>query len=121
AEYGYDHTGRRVLQHAAEGTTITHRDPWGNRIAETTPTGATRVYLGPAGQHLACLEIVAGHVEVAFLHPDHLGSVRAVTDAAGQLLARHDFDPFGNLLPGVAGMDGWVRVFAGHPFDQTIG
>lgn len=120
AAYGYDHTGRRVLKRAAAGTTITHRDPWGNRMAETLLGGETRVYLGPAGQHLACLVVCEGRVSARFLHPDHLGSLRAVTDQQGRLLARYDFDPFGSPLP-AAPDAGWEPVFAGHPFDSALG
>ena len=32
-----------------------------------------------------------------FYHTDHLGSVRLVTDAAGAVANRYDYDAFGNL------------------------
>ncbi len=31
-----------------------------------------------------------------FYHPDHLGSIRLMTDAAGAVAARYDYDAFGN-------------------------
>ncbi len=140
AEYGYDHAGWRVLKRTGTETVVTHRDPWGNLLAETMANGETRVYLGPAGQHLACLVIRAGQVTTLFLHPDHLGSIRAVSDAQGQLVARYDFDPFGNepvsgrrsqignsqpvsrRASPTAGSDSptWLRVFAGHRFDPDL-
>jgi len=38
----------------------------------------------------------APHGTVRYYHTDALGSVRAVTDAAGQVVARHDYFPFGD-------------------------
>jgi len=118
AAYTYDHTGRRIASRSPSGTTIIHRDPWGNRIAETS-AGETRVFLGPAGQHLACLVVCDGCVTVRFLHADHLGSVRAVTDERGQVVARYDFDPWG-MLRSTAGEERW-RIYAGHPYDAALG
>jgi len=55
----------------------------------------------------------------SYYHLDALGSVRAITDAAGAVVARHDFRPFGadtEPLPG-AGTD--ARRFAGEERDGT--
>ncbi len=44
--------------------------------------------------------------ETCYLTWDHLGSTRLVTDAAGNVVARHDFLPFGEEIPsGYAGRD----------------
>jgi len=127
AAYGYDHTGRRVLKRTATEMIITHRDPWGNRIAERRSDGELRLYLGPAGQPLVCLVVRDEQLTTLFLHPDHLGSVRAVTDEAGALVARYDFDPFGNREgsavvehPAAALCGARLQIFAGHPYDADL-
>lgn len=126
AEYVSDHTGRLVFKRRGAFTVAIHRDPWGSRIAETDSDGETRVFVGPAGQPMVVLVIRDGHVATWFLHADHLGSVRAVTDERGKLVARFDFDPFGQLeiTPEAIGREGvgpWARVFAGHPYDDDLG
>jgi len=55
----------------------------------------------------------------SYYHLDALGSVRAITDASGAVVERHDFRPFGadtEPLPG-AGLD--ARRFAGEERDGT--
>lgn len=49
---------------------------------------------------------------------DHLGSIREVTDASGNLKARYDYDPFGNevVLTGNMNVD---FGFTGHYFHQS--
>ena len=45
---------------------------------------------------VACATSAAAQaVVVEYYHLDALGSVRVVTDQAGQVIARHDFLPFG--------------------------
>lgn len=51
-------------------------------------------------------DLVAGEVQVdqqqngmRHYHKDHLGSTRMVTDGAGELVARHDYRPFGAEFP----------------------
>jgi RHS repeat-associated protein len=57
---------------------------------------------------------------VEYYHLDALGSVRAVTDAQGQVIARHDFLPFGEeLAPQVPPRD--RRLFTGQERDFETG
>src|SRR6185503_6583848 len=37
--------------------------------------------------------------QVVYFHTDAIGSVRAITDANGQVIERHDYLPFGDLYP----------------------
>ncbi|MFC1461401.1 RHS repeat-associated core domain-containing protein, partial [Verrucomicrobiota bacterium] len=56
-------------------------------------------------------------------HQDRLGSVRLVTDEKGQVVAKHDYDPFGTPRmrgESTAGLEDAV-IFAGHPYDPDIG
>ena len=51
-----------------------------------------------------------------YYHLDALGSVRAVTDAQGQVIARHDFLPFGEeLSPQIPPRD--RKLFTGQERD----
>ena len=122
ASYGYDHAGRCVFKRAGAEAVHTLRDPWGNALAEWHSDGELRIFVGIAGQHLACLDILDGQAHVLYLHPDHIGSVRAITDAQGQVLARCDCDPFGNCnARPTSKLLAELCLFAGHPFDAETG
>lgn len=56
---------------------------------------------------------------VIYYHLDAIGSVRMVTDAAGQVVARYDFLPFGERWGGPA--DAHERQFAGTERDAETG
>lgn len=46
-----------------------------------------------------------------YLFYDHLGSLRLVTDASANVIARHDYLPFGDEIPGgVAGRGNQCRI-----------
>ncbi len=52
-----------------------------------------RVANGPGGMVLSRIDEVG---EVAYYHGDYLGSTRALTDAAGEVVAISNYDPYGN-------------------------
>jgi RHS repeat-associated protein len=56
---------------------------------------------------------------VTYYHTDAIGSVRMITDGAGQVVARYDFLPFGEAWDPAATPD--VRQFAGKERDAEIG
>jgi RHS repeat-associated protein len=66
----------------------------------------------------ACLvgEAVA-QTTVEYYHTDALGSVVAISDAAGQVVERNEFEPFGEDLAGTKDGPG----FTGHVRDATTG
>lgn len=90
--YTYDGIGNRVLQTYQAVPTYYTLDVAGG-LPEVILANRTR-YLQVGGQILAQTE--AGNWQ--YIHSDHLGSVRHVTDEAGQVLWGQDYDPFGNLL-----------------------
>ena len=112
-EYGYDHTGRLAF-HQATGT-----DPGGAAVTARTwsPDGLVSVDDGGV-----VLQITDGTMTVArrraasaggsaasrttWLHYDHLGSVVALTDGAGQVVLRVRYGAYGQVLersgPGAA-------------------
>jgi len=58
---------------------------------------------------------------VTYYHTDAIGSVRMVTDAAGQILARYDYQPFGLLLDQNPSPPPEQRQFAGKERDAETG
>jgi len=93
--YAYDAEGRRVEKDmpGPNNTTVKNvyaYDAFGNLAAEYNNAST-------AGA-LDC--------QTCYLTADHLGSTRLVTDASGNVIARHDFVPFGEEIPGgYAGRD----------------
>ncbi len=92
--YAYDGLGQRVSRSVGGATTEYVHDVFGNLAAEYNPPGSA-----------ACT--------TCYLSWDHLGSTRMVTDGSttdgttGQIVARHDYLPFGVEIPnGVAGRSG---------------
>jgi hypothetical protein len=61
----------------------------------------------------------AQNEQVFYYHLDAVGSVRAITDEANQIVERHDYLPFGEAPPGEpAGQD--ARRVAGKERDCSI-
>ncbi len=59
----------------------------------TTTTSISNIYFGSK-----LIETIDSNNEVKYYHQDHLGSNRIITNAAGALVARLDYDPFGKDL-----------------------
>jgi YD repeat-containing protein len=101
--YGYDAFGQRVIQ---TGTSTTYLYPfkWYS-IASSTGTGAkyatTTSYVFNGNTLLATVDQqAAGGVatdtsQTRFIHPDHLGSTNAVTNASGTVVQTLDCYPYG--------------------------
>jgi RHS repeat-associated protein len=70
---------------------------------------------------LLALSAAQAHAQdtVIYYHTDAIGSVRAITDANGQVVARYDYLPFGEPLPGSPPPD--TRQFAGKERDTDTG
>ncbi|MCC6262136.1 MAG: hypothetical protein IT169_01050 [Bryobacterales bacterium] len=86
ASYEYDGEGRRVKKTVGSTSTWFVYNAMGELAAEylaSAPSGAAATH---------------------YVTTDHLGSTRLVTDAAGNVVSRHDYLPFGEEIP--AGMGG---------------
>ncbi|HYO62717.1 MAG TPA: RHS repeat-associated core domain-containing protein [Pyrinomonadaceae bacterium] len=92
-------------------------------------TGALRrEYVYGSGWLVATIEPSGGK---RYTTTDHLGSPRVVTDAAGAVVSRHDYMPFGDELPvgssgrsssqGYGIADGLRRKFATYERDAEAG
>ncbi len=110
--YSYDGDGRRVTKAVSGGTTTTYvYDARGNLTAEYASQA-------PTGACLPC-----------FVTTDHLGSTRLLTDQNGNVVARHDFLPFGEELTtsnrtsalGYGATDNVMHKFTGKERDAETG
>jgi RHS repeat-associated protein len=90
--YAYDGLGERVTKSVEGGITTSYvHDVFGN-LAEEYTTGGTAA---------------APPCTTCYLSWDHLGSTRMMTDQNGNVVARHDYLPFGVEIPaGFAGRTG---------------
>jgi RHS repeat-associated protein len=81
-QYQYDGDGRRVQKATGSAATVYVYDAFGQLAAEYTN--------GSAG---------TPPCTTCFLSTDHLGNTRLVTDGSANVIARHDFTPFGEEIP----------------------
>jgi len=126
ASYTHNGQGQRVIKDAQGQVTVFHYDQAGQLLAETEATGnVLREYVYLNGQALALLQAGPSSATYA-LHPDHLGTVRIITDANQTPVWRWDSAPFGKTLPD-EDPDGNGQVltfnlrFPGQYFDPETG
>jgi YD repeat-containing protein len=104
----------------------------GQRVEKTFSSGGATVYVYDAfGQLVAEYETQSATppCTTCYLSYDHLGSVRMVTDQNANVIARHDYLPFGEEIPaGWAGRNSQFGVtdyvdprFTGQIRDQEAG
>jgi len=115
ATYGYDGDGRRVKKVAGSVTTLFIYNVQGQMVAEYAMNAPPSSTSGGT----------------SYLTADTLGSPRVVTDAVGNVKARHDYLPFGEeLQAGVGGRttaqgysqpDGVRQGFTGYEKDGETG
>ncbi len=77
-------------------------------------------YLALNGKYLA--KIVrenSNPAQTFFLHTDMIGSVRAITDSAGEVVARFEYEPFGLLTMSTCSMAAGAHRFTGKPEDSA--
>jgi len=83
ASYNYDGSGRRVVRMVGAQTTVYIYDAFG---------ALTAAYSNGAMGTPPC--------HTCYLTYDHLGTTRLITDPKANVIARHDFLPFGEEIPG---------------------
>ncbi|MBI4754216.1 MAG: RHS repeat protein [Betaproteobacteria bacterium] len=97
--YGPEH--QRVRQVSSDGATtiFVHPDAANGLAYEkyTAPGGAVthKHFVSAGGQSVAIVELTGTVWTTKYLHPDHLGSVSAITNAAGAVIERLAYEPFG--------------------------
>ncbi|HNT18235.1 MAG TPA: carboxypeptidase regulatory-like domain-containing protein [Acidobacteriota bacterium] len=59
--------------------------------------------------------------EYVFYHSDHLGTVRLITNNSGNVVSRHDYEPFGVEIAPVVETANNTHRFTGHERDKATG
>lgn len=91
--YTYDSAGRMLTRTSGGVTTRLEWDGW-DCVKETTGSTVTR-YIAPQGQ----IHSFERGGQVYQVHADaHNGSVRAITDSTGAVVAHYEYDAWGNQL-----------------------
>lgn len=125
ASYLYDGLGRRVQKAVSGQSIVYHYDAAGRVLAETLPDGTkVRDYIYLAGKLIAidgCVEGVPPTCVAVrqWYHTDSLGSVVARTDTTGAVVARFEYQAWGEqwMVPAVQG----DRQFNGRVYDRETG
>jgi RHS repeat-associated protein len=114
AGYSYDGNGKRVARLVGAQTTVYVYDAFGALTAAYSNGG-----MGKPPCH------------TCYLIYDHLGTTRLITDSSAKVIARHDFLPFGEEIPGgIAGrsssqfgpgLDNVNQKFTGQERDAESG
>lgn len=123
--YFYDGDGRRVRKDGPAGeSTVYHYDPAGRLISETLPDGTKlRDYIYLGNKLLAVDGCISTSppacTERQWYHDDTLGSVLARTDATGSVVARFEYQAWGERWTST-GTNG-DRQYKGRVFDPGTG
>lgn len=129
---GYDYDHERIVEHVSVNgapTEVRTYLPGGIDIYDNlSNSGRKTVQYVPGPDGICAIivqDIIAGVGSETTYYPytDHLGSIVALTDAAGQTAYEQNFDPWGryrnpsdwsfNSIPSNAGFQ-WLRGFTGH-------
>ena len=101
----YDAENRQIgAYNSTTSTTVSYTyDGAGQRVSKTIAGGATTAYVHDVFGRLAAeytsAPAPAAPCSTCYLSWDQLGSTRMVTDASGNIVARHDCLPFGVEIP----------------------
>ena len=92
----------------------------GKRVKKITNTETTVFVYNAGGQLVAEYSTqISQQPQVSYLTSDHLGSPRINTDANGQVIARHDYQPFGEEIQRASyGADQVRKQFTGYEKDD---
>ena len=94
--YGFDGNGKRVKKtEGGASTYYVYSSVMGSAVMEVASGGVQRAYVMGSGNVIAQRNADG---QFYWLHADHLGSGRKMTDTSGNLTYRAEFDPYGKLL-----------------------
>jgi RHS repeat-associated protein len=116
--FTYDGNLKRVKQ-VVNGETIytVYGRSGGILYRDNATTGETTDFIRSGGMTLARVSSVGG---VSYIHDDHLGSANSATDAAGAILWREEYMPFGEPINDPAANRD-KPGFTGHIHDHALG
>ena len=120
AEYTYDANGRRIKKVTTDGTIVFHYDIQGNLIEEVDENGVMLrqyIYLDN-NQPLA---IISAETDgVLFVHSDHLGTPRFLTNKDQKVVWASEQKPFGETTVTVSDIEYPIRL-PGQYYDKETG
>ncbi len=125
-KYWYDGDGKRVKKDASTGDDVIFIfDAAGKLIEERNLSGTLQTSYVYAGGRLLSKETEPSPSSTTYLTADHLGSPRINTNGSGNVVARHDYHPFGEEIDGSGGRttglgyqaDGVRNQFTGYERD----
>lgn len=139
--YLYDYLNRLSQVATPDGKTVSigNLADGFNRLSKTTGTGTTSYFhdgmsvLGEydgTGNRTARYTLGTGIDEIIakkdatgtyFYHYDGLGSVTAVTDSAGKVVAKYDYEPFGRMKETSTSTINNAYSFTGREYDKETG
>jgi len=125
ARYTYDEAGFRIKKDSMEkGVTWYVFSAGGSVLYEEKGDGEYKEFVYAFGRHFAKVEGKLGgdgsERKKYFYHTDHLGSTVAVTNAAGEVVWRNDYTPFGGLT-GEYGTEEHDAKYTGKDLDTETG
>jgi len=117
--YGYDGDGKRVrVTDGGAAVFYVYSSKLGQVAMEVNSSGVRRAYVYVGGKQVA-QQSVDG--QFYWLHTNHLGNSRAMTDVNGNLVYKGQFDPYGQALLewGSASLN--TKKFTGYERDGATG
>jgi RHS repeat-associated protein len=120
AEYMYDAYGRRIraVEDGATVDTIYMGNDIVYEVRDPDDTPEKIRYITANGRYLAKITPTGTY----YYHTDGVGSIRALTDATGQVVARFDYEPFGDVSKTEGSyVNQEAHRFTGKPQDPGTG
>ncbi|QDQ26691.1 RHS repeat protein [Chitinimonas arctica] len=123
AQYVVNALGQRIVKTYQGQTTVYHYDMQGHLIAESDQLGnAKREYVYLHDTPIAVIDFGA----VRYIHTDHLGAARLITDSTKRPIWAWQGEPFGNTAPnedpeGTGAAFAYNPRFKGQYYDKESG
>ncbi|MDX2040328.1 MAG: RHS repeat-associated core domain-containing protein [Acidobacteriota bacterium] len=122
SSYGYDGDGKRVKKTENGATTYyVYSSKLGQSVMEVNSSSVQRAYVYSGGKVVA---MQATDGQFYWLHTNHLGNSRAMTDGSGNLTYKGQFDPYGATLTEWSGSGNTnlnSKKFTGYERDSATG
>ncbi|MEZ4299443.1 MAG: RHS repeat-associated core domain-containing protein, partial [Polyangiaceae bacterium] len=126
--FGYDADQRRVRKSTPTEETLYFDDLYERATDAGTGEVTHRYRVHSAERVIAQVTRTGSQTEIAYLHADHLGSVDAITDGAGNVTERRSYDAFGQRRnptwgapPPMSYSSTATLGYAGHETDDDLG
>ena len=116
--YTYNALGERIKKINQNGLSASfHFSPSGQLLFEQDANGSTKAYVWLDGRPLARID---NDASIYYYHVDHLGTPQAMTDSAGAMVWKADYNPFGKASVRVGTIENNLRL-PGQYYDRETG